>query len=132
MIHKLFAITAVAFVGLLSAPKVEAGHSTHASITYVSGHASCGCPIQTRRYVRSYDCYRRPTFGYSRVAFSHGSSCRLRAHSRSPHSHGPVIHRTTHSCGPRLVISSRSHGHSSPSHFRGIPSYSYSRSRTCR
>ncbi|MDE0594179.1 MAG: hypothetical protein OSB65_02930 [Roseibacillus sp.] len=132
MIHKLFAIATVAFVGLLATPNAEAGHSTHASITYVSGHASCGCPIQTRRYVRTYDCYRRPIFGYSRVAFSHGSSCRLRAHSRSPHSHGPVIHRTTHSCGPRIVISSRSHDHSSPSHFRGIHSDSSSRGRTCR
>ena len=110
-IHKLFAITAVVFVGLLAAPKAEAGHSTHTSITYVSGHASCGCPIQTRRYVRGYDYYRRPVFGYSAVAFSHGSSCRLRAYSRSYHNHAPVIYRTTRCYGPRIVISTRSHGH---------------------
>lgn len=130
MIKKLFTIAAVAVTGLLAAPQAEAGHSTHASVTYVSGHASCGCPIQTRRYVRSYDCYRRPIFGYSRVPFSHGSSCRLRsqARSHSNHNHGRALHRSSYSSGARIVIGSRSY----QSRNRGSRSYSSSRGRTCR
>ena len=47
--------------------------------TYVSGHASCGCPIYTKRIVRSFDRFNRPVYNYYRQPFS----CRCRNVSRS-------------------------------------------------
>ncbi|MFP6896189.1 MAG: hypothetical protein VCA38_06280 [Roseibacillus sp.] len=114
MIKRILAIAAVAFAGLLTAPNAEAGHTVETSITYRSGYASCGCPIYTRRFVRSYDHHGHPIYGYSHVPFPHGSSCRLRTvHGHHPHlNHAPVYHHTSsHHYAPRIVISSRSRGH---------------------
>ncbi len=134
MIQRLLAIAAVAVSGLLSAPQAEAGHCSQ-SITYRSGHSSCGCPIYTKRYVRGYDCHRQPIFGYSRVPFCHGSSCRHNVRHQSRRYHGPVIHRSSHSHGhnhsPRIVISSRSYP--SRGYSRRGSSFSFSiGGRSCR
>jgi len=112
MIKILLTVVAVALTGLISAPRVEAGHPS-TCITYRSGCASCGCPVYTRRYVRGYDCHGHPVFGYTRVRLSHGHTCRHRIHYRHPHPR-PVISRSTRSYQPRITLSSRrSHGYSS-------------------
>jgi hypothetical protein len=132
MIKKLLAIAAVATAGLLSTTRADAGHSSHASTTYRSGHSSCGCPIYTQRFVRGYDCYRRPIFGYSQVPISHGRSCghRVVHHPRPCPPPAPVYrHHRSHGHGvsvsigrPGISIGFGTGGHSHGS----------SRGRSCR
>lgn len=102
MIKTLPLLAIAALLALLSAPRAEASHG---SVTYRSGYSSCGCPIYTTRYVRGYDCYRRPIYGYTRAPISHGRSCRHRAHV-----HRPTVYRSS-TCSPvtrsRIVVRSR-------------------------
>ena len=130
MIQRLLAIVAVAVTGLLSAPQAEAGHSS-LSITYRSGFTSCGCPIYTKRYVRGYDCYRRPIFGYTQLPIRHGSSCRHRAVHR-PTYHSQVRSRSSHVYRPRISISSRSYGHSGHARRNVGRHYGRSHGSSCR
>lgn len=84
---KLLTMLAVAVAATLATPKAEAGR-THVSVTIRTGTASCGCPIYSKRYVRGYDCYRRPVYGYTRLSFRHNTRyCR---HHRPSHYHRPV------------------------------------------
>ena len=134
MIPRLLSLAAVALAVLISTPSAEAGHG-HLSITYRSGYASCGSPIYTTRYVRGYDCYRRPIYGYYRhPVSSRGSSCGVRTHSTYSHNRGSscnssrgVTHRSHRSYSPRIVVSSRSYP--SRSNYRGR---SYSSRGRCR
>lgn len=80
---KLLATVAAVFVSLFALPNsAEAGVrvSIGTGYNYVSGHASCGCPIYTKRVVRGYDRYSRPIYNYYRQPFS----CRC-GHGRSSH-----------------------------------------------
>jgi hypothetical protein len=90
MIKNLLAIAAVATAGLLAAPLADAGPSSRSSYTYRSGQSSCGCPVYTVRYVRGYDCYRRPIFAYRRAPLSHGHGCRHHQHVYRSHYAPPV------------------------------------------
>lgn len=69
----LLATALAILAGFMATPNTaEAG--IHISVgsghTYVSGHASCGCPIYTQRVIRSYDCYNRPIYSYYRQPFN--------------------------------------------------------------
>lgn len=112
---KILATIAAALVGFVATPNTaEAG--VHISIgsgyTYVSGHASCGCPIYTKRVVRGYDCYRRPIYSYYRQPFSchcrrsyrapvvrHGYSSRYVAPPRYAPPHRGNVHGNSHNRG---------------------------------
>lgn len=105
MIQRLLAIATVASAALLMTPKAEAGHSCDTGYVYRSGYSSCGCPIYTKRYVRGYDCYRRPIYGYIRLDLRHGSSCRHHhAHRNHPVYQPPVYRRVIPSHGSRISI----------------------------
>ena len=68
---KSIAIIAAAVTGLVAIPQTaEAGHS-RAGYLYQSGHASCGCPVYTNRFLVRYDCYRRPVYRHVRVPLVH-------------------------------------------------------------
>lgn len=106
---KLLATLAAALVGFVATPNTaEAG--VHISIgsgyTYVSGRASCGCPIYTKRVVRGYDGYRRPIYNYYRQPFR----CGCRTTYRPPVRH----HSSRHYVSPRYTNSRgrdyRNHG----------------------
>lgn len=101
MIKTLPLLAVAAVLALLSAPRAEASHGN--TVTYRSGYSSCGCPIYTTRYVRGYDCYRRPIYGYSQSLRAR-SSCRHRGYAR------PTVYRRSN-CAPvsrsRVVVRSR-------------------------
>jgi hypothetical protein len=136
MIKKLLTIAAVASAGLLAAPNADAGRSSHSDHTYRSGASSCGCPVYTTRFVRGYDCYRRPIFGYRQAPFSHGSSCRHRAsgHRHSNAYHTP--HRHPSRSGSQIVVGNRgfSLSFSTGGSHRGHSNHPsrHSRGRGCR
>ena len=72
---------AVALAGLGGfSPRAEAGLEISIGFgqTYVSGHASCGCPIYTRRVCRGFDRYHRPVFDHHRQPFRCG--CKHKNH----------------------------------------------------
>ena len=85
--------------------------------TYISGRASCGCPIYTKRVVRGFDGYRRPIYNYYRQPFK----CGCRSHYRAPvvrhgynsryisprYSHGRSSKSSRHSSKSRYVYPSR-------------------------
>lgn len=91
---KKFLATAItALVSLVAMPNnadaglhVSVGHSH----TYVSGRASCGCPIYTKRVFRGYDSCRRPIYSYYRQPFRCG--CKSRCSSRRHYNHGYYHH----------------------------------------
>jgi hypothetical protein len=93
MIKRVMTATAVTMLSLggLSTP-AEAGFEISIGFgqIYVSGRASCGCPIHTRRVCQGYDRHRRPVFNYYRVPFQRG--CK---HARHPHG-GPPGHAHRH------------------------------------
>ena len=65
MTKSLLAAASLTIASLLgTAPQAQAG--VHIAVgwgqTYVSGHASCGCPIYSRRVCNGYDRYQRPVF----------------------------------------------------------------------
>ena len=127
---KLIAIAATALVGLVAFPEsAEAGRSS-VSYTYQSGRSSCGCPIYTKRYVRSYDCYRRPIYRYARVPVVH----RCSSHSGRHHSsHSGYYHRSSHGRShvtPHYRHSSRHPVR--PTYNRGYSGRGYSSNRRCR
>jgi len=128
MIKKTLTIAAVALVATLAAPRAEAGHSS-VSITYRSGHASCGCPTYSQRFFRGYDCYRRPIYNYRRLALRHGNSCRHRAVHNVRHN-SRVYHTSRRPLYPPVIPRSyirggRGYGHNA--HYRRS-----SRGRSCR
>ena len=55
--------------------RIHVGYTNH----YVSGRASCGCPIYTKRICRGYDRCGRPIFSHYRQPFRCGCS-RSRSH----------------------------------------------------
>lgn len=79
---KLLATVAAVLVSAFAlSNSAEAG--IHVSIgtgyNYVSGHASCGCPIYTKRVVRGYNRYNQPIYNFYRQPFRcRGASCRSR------------------------------------------------------
>ena len=75
MMKSLIAAGAVMITGLLAtAPRAEAGLEVSIGWgqPYVSGHASCGCPIYSRRVCSGYDRYHRPVFSTHREPFHCG------------------------------------------------------------
>jgi len=88
----ILATIATVIVGFIALPsQAEARpHSGHIgqSITYVSGHTSCGCAIYKRKVVVGYDRYHRPIYRYYSVPIVHRcrsnhSSYRYNTPSRS-------------------------------------------------
>ena len=81
--QKLLTILTVILIGLVVTPNT-AEASIHLKIgsshSYVSGRASCGCPIYTKRVVRGFDRYRKPIYSYYRQPFR----CCCRKSYRSP------------------------------------------------
>ncbi|MEM9080718.1 MAG: hypothetical protein AAGC74_08525 [Verrucomicrobiota bacterium] len=82
------AVTAAAFLALPNTAEAGVRVSIGTTHTYVSGHASCGCPIYTKRVFRGYDCYRRPIYNYYRQPFQRRANCRSHGHR----SHGRVYY----------------------------------------
>ncbi|MGJ8725448.1 MAG: hypothetical protein ACSHYB_12895 [Roseibacillus sp.] len=124
---KLLTTIAAVLVGFVATPNTaEAG--VHISIgtgyTYVSGRASCGCPIYTKRVVRGYDGYRRPIYSYYRQPFNCGCRTAYRA---------PVVRHgySSRYVSPRYSTSrsTRSSHHSSSNRRYVTPSRSRSASR---
>ena len=79
---KLLTTLAAVLVGFVATPNTaEAGVriSIGSSNIYTSGHASCGCPIYTKRVVRGFDHYRRPIYSYYRQPFKCGCRSAYRA-----------------------------------------------------
>ncbi len=71
---KIVIATLAIIVGLFAlSHNAEARSPKHcgSSYTYRSGHASCGCPIYTKRIVSGYDCYNRPIYRYCGVPIVH-------------------------------------------------------------
>lgn len=80
---KLLTTLAAVLVGFIATPQTaQAGiHiSIGSSHSYISGRASCGCPIYTKRVCRGYDSYRRPIYNYYRQPFR----CSCRSTYRAP------------------------------------------------
>ncbi len=98
----------VSFVAL--SEKAEAGIHLKigSSHKYVSGHASCGCPIYTKRVVRGFNNYRRPIYNYYRQPF------RCNCHSRRSSSYSRSFHHGGFSS--RSFRSHSSRGHVSRGH----------------
>ncbi|MFC0020126.1 hypothetical protein AAFN60_03055 [Roseibacillus persicicus] len=123
---KLLATIAAAIVGFIATPNTaEAGvHISFGSgSSYVSGRASCGCPIYTKRVVRGYDCYRRPIYSYVRVPFN----CNCRSHRAPVVRHGYSSRCVT---PPRHVAPHRGHHHRNHgSHGRSNSRASHDRGR---
>lgn len=118
----LLATALAILAGFLATPDTaEAGIHLRAGSghTYVSGHASCGCPIYTKRVIRSYDCYNRPIYSYYRQPFS--CNCRRAVYRQPVRQRSHYSSRTTY-VSPRFVQSRRSHQQQScqqPSRSRG-------------
>jgi hypothetical protein len=55
---KFLTISLLALAGLLALPQSAEAGSSSLSITYQSGHSSCGCPIYTQRVVVGWDLPR--------------------------------------------------------------------------
>lgn len=110
---KLLATAATVLVTTFALPSTaEAGVSLSigSEYTYVSGHASCGSPIYTKRIVRGFDRFRKPIYSYHRLPF------RSRAvHLRSGHSgfrqHG-FVHRGNRNFHSRQNFRSNRNFHS--------------------
>lgn len=98
--RKLLATATVAIAAFFATP-TDADAGIHVSIgsshTYVSGYASCGCPIYTKRVFRGYDCNRRPVYSYYRQPFRHRASCSRGSYRHHGHSSRVVIPRHSYS-----------------------------------
>ena len=91
--------------------------------SYVSGRASCGCPVYTQRYVAYYNHCGQPVYRYRTLPIRH--SCRSRSYNYSGgHSYGHVAVSRGSSCGVR----SNRHAYSAiPKH--AVPHISFSSGR---
>lgn len=117
---------AAVLVGFIATPNTaEAnGHlRIGSSHSYVSGRASCGCPIYTKRTFRGFNSYRRPIYNYYRQPFR--CSCRS-SHRSSIVRHG----HNTRFVSPRFSRGSGRSHFSRNSHFRGRSNFSHSRGRS--
>lgn len=118
----LLATALAILAGLMATPNTaEAG--VHLRVgsghTYVSGHASCGCPIYTKRVIRSYDYYNRPIYSYYRQPFS--CNCRRPVYRQPVQQRSHYSSRTSY-VSPRFVQSHHSYQQQScrqPSYGRG-------------
>ena len=69
---KLLATLAAVLVGFVATPNTAEANihiSIGSSYSYVSGRASCGCPIYTKRVVRGFNRYHKPIYNYYRQPF---------------------------------------------------------------
>jgi len=110
----LIYITTIASLLVLTPNVAEARHSIPRTVTYVSGHTSCGCPIYTRKVFRYYDYYGHPVYAYYRVPVVH--------HCRSQYNNGYYYHRHGYRHHtPRYYPGYCHTGYRSYSHYRRIP-----------
>ncbi|MGE9267771.1 MAG: hypothetical protein ACQKBY_06710 [Verrucomicrobiales bacterium] len=94
---KLLAIAVALIAGGFALPNqaeagtIRIGYST----VYVSGHASCGTPIYTRRVCVGHDRYHRPIYRYTRLPLSHhrGHMNHHRGHHRGHYDRHRGHHR---------------------------------------
>jgi len=71
--------------------------------TYVSGRASCGCPVYTQRYVAYYNNCGQPVYRYRTLPVRH--SCHSRTHvTHGSHGYGHSVVRRSSSYGVRSNI----------------------------
>ena len=78
---KLLTYLSILAAAVLFTPNTaEARTYSHASITYVSGHTSCGCPLYTKKVFVNHDRYGRPVYRY----YSVPSSCKCRSKHYRP------------------------------------------------
>ncbi|WP_143157579.1 MULTISPECIES: hypothetical protein [Rubritalea] len=54
----------LAMVLVYQPSEAQAGRYDTSIYTYVSGYASCGCPLYTKRVFARYDRYGRPVYTY--------------------------------------------------------------------
>jgi len=91
------ALALVAFVALPNRAEagihISVGHSSN----YVSGHASCGCPIYTRRVCYGHDRYHHPIYRYYRQPFHCGCRARQVSYQRGYNTHGYYSRNRGHS-----------------------------------
>lgn len=130
---KIVIATLAIIVGLIAlSHNAEARSPKHcgSSYTYRSGHASCGCPIYTKRIIASYDCYQRPIYRYCGVPIVH------RCHNKRNYYHSSYgnYHNNHHLTRYRNHYSSRYAHHRYGSRYRSHHGFrtSFGNVRICR
>jgi len=131
IMKKLIAIATALLVGGVFAPQAEARPQAVGNYSIINaGHHSCGCAIQTKRYVVGYDRYRRPIYRYVTVPTVHRCRTHSRVHSSHYRGHSNWNHNQRY-YGNRGGHVRASYSYSRPSYGRSY--YQSSRnSRYCR